>query len=316
MEGKVEACLSRENVATEKRRSCMLLTFCRTVTRRFFCAQKLAQPFSHKNMAPKAEKKPKEPDPPPSAWMPLNPQRKEFVACLGAVVRHNRNGCDAVRGKQALSGGRFRLIYEISPADTAGFGICVGVCAHVHDPPPAEPVEEGGKDKKKKVAAPAPLPYDVPSKTPFVTTSLSSAWGYCPSSGQLMSTDDVRKGLFEGSGLLGGSRIHPVPMRTVRCAAGMEVAIELYLPALDPVDAAMARRTFATGLNPLDMRRVRASEDSLAALRPSLGFRINGGELVDSGVQSLPPAVYPWASFTRDGDTVTLRSIEKVEEHS
>lgn len=268
------------------------------------------------HMAPKAEKKPKEPDPPPSAWMPLNPQRKEFVACLGAVVRHNRNGCDAVRGKQALSGGRFRLIYEISPADTAGFGICVGVCAHVHDPPPAEPVEEGGKDKKKKVAAPAPLPYDVPSKTPFVTTSLSSAWGYCPSSGQLMSTDDVRKGLFEGSGLLGGSRIHPVPMRTVRCAAGMEVAIELYLPALDPVDAAMARRTFATGLNPLDMRRVRASEDSLAALRPSLGFRINGGELVDSGVQSLPPAVYPWASFTRDGDTVTLRSIEKVEEHS
>eukprot|EP00900_Chrysochromulina_parva_P017576 jgi/Chrpa1/2581/Chrysochromulina_OHIO_Genome00017946-RA len=82
------------------------------------------------HMAPKAEKKPKEPDPPPSAWMPLNPQRKEFVACLGAVVRHNRNG-------------------------------------------------------------------------------------------------------------------------------------------------------------------------------------INGGELVDSGVQSLPPAVYPWASFTRDGDTVTLRSIEK-----
>jgi len=39
VEGKVEACLSRENVATEKRRSCMLLTFCRTVTRRFFCAR-------------------------------------------------------------------------------------------------------------------------------------------------------------------------------------------------------------------------------------------------------------------------------------
>ena len=262
-------------------------------------------------MAPK-EKKPKEPEPPPSLWVPLDPSRKEYVTCLDNLVTHNRNGCDAVRGKQALAGGCFRLIYEIAPASSAGFGVAVGVCAHVYDPPPAELMEEGKKDKKK-VAPPAAPPYDVPSKTPFITTSHANAWGFCPSNGQLLSAEDVRRGLFDGA-TLGGDQIFPVPMREIRCAAGMQIAIELYLPALDPLDAAMARRTFTTGLNPLDMRGRLASEDSLSALRPSLGFRINGGTLVDSGVRSLPPAVYPWASFTRDGDAVTLMSIEKVDE--
>jgi len=252
-------------------------------------------------MAPKGkEKKATGPPEPPSCWQPLNPAKREFVSCIDAEASHCRNGTDAVRGKQALAAGRFRLVFEVSPASSAGFGMIVGVCSQLV-------VEENGK-----VAIP-PVEYTGPMMPSFVTSSQACAWGFCPSTGQLASVADVTKGLYDGARL--GRQLHETPMRAVRAAAGMSIAMEVFVPAYDPADAAIARRTFATGLHPLDMRgRQPGTDDTLEAPRPSLGFRINGGELVDSGVQSLPPAVYPWVSLGCQGDKVTLVSIEKMDE--
>jgi len=262
-------------------------------------------------MAPKKNDKVKEPEAPPSVWMPLNPAKKEMISCIGAVATHRRNGSDAVRGKLPLAGGRFRLLYEVtSPASSAGFGLVVGVCSDVFSPP-APAADEGKKDKKKGGGAPPPLPYDVPSKTPFVASSHNGGWGFCPSNGRIAITDDAAtKGLFDGVHL--GKQIHDVPMSSVRSAHGMSVAVELYIPPYDPIDAAMSRRRFNTSLHPIDMRR--QPMESLATRRPYLGFRINGGDLIDSGVQSLPSAVYPWVCFGRDGDCVALVSMEKMDE--
>ena len=80
-------------------------------------------------MAPKKEKAPKAPPPPPSDWIPES-KSKDFMDCNEAVVTHLRAGrADAVRAKPLLAQGRFRITYEITHSSSpVAQDMLLGVC--------------------------------------------------------------------------------------------------------------------------------------------------------------------------------------------
>lgn len=263
-------------------------------------------------MAPKKEKGPVAPPEPPSVWQPLNAKSKDFLQCSDGRVTHFRHGVDAVRGKQALGAGSYRIIYELSNAgSSAGFGLIVGVCA---DPGECDAGPTTGASKQIHDI------FHQSKNSTFATYSHQYGWGIAPSSGRLVTTSDLAKGVYDGAQI--GKPIHEVPMQAVRIATGMSIAMELHLPALDETDAAVSRRTFQTGLNPLDMRggarsptaarphrsakdqpawrawvrvgltdtvarmpSARDCQNELYLERPSMTFRINGGPPIDAGVK-------------------------------
>lgn len=249
-------------------------------------------------MAPK-DKKPKAPPEPPSCWVAVDERMKESVRLdEGTVVSLRAGRPSAVRGKEALAGGRYRLAYEIVHADSpAGWGLLLGVCS-------------ANAQAGQKASAGIKAIFGQTERPPFAQHSHATAWGLCPSSGQLVRTDDAAKGLFDGAAQ--SKPIFEKPMKSYRQTTGTTVVLELSLPPLDPEQAALAKRSFSTNLHPLHKRG--GPTGAAAARVPTLSFSINGGPLVDSGVHGLPESLYPWVMLAREGDAVSLVSLERFDD--
>jgi len=254
-------------------------------------------------MAPKKEKKKKEPPPPPSVWTPATPSAAPWVICdLGAVTGLRAGTHAVVRGKEPLCSGHFRLVYEVTRCDNpAGYGLLIGVCSC-----------SSANDPSAVSASKTASTLAVDS---FNTGGHAVAWALCPSTGKLVTTHETGRGAYDGA--TQGTQLMEVPMASKRNTQGMNIVIEIFLPAYeDNQQSAIAQRTYSRSLHPLVMRHaamIDKEQRSFAHGRPSMAFSIDGGELIDAGVPVLPSALYPWVMLGREGDCVTLASIERLD---
>ena len=237
--------------------------------------------------------------------MPVDDKCKPHVLLAeGAVTHLAGSRCAAVRGKEPLASGVYRLSYQItSSSSPAGYGIVLGVCS-CEDPDSSAAAANRAKTIQDDSGLTGSFVF-----SPFGRTN---GWGLSPSTGRLVRTDTLTNdGIFDGGKL--GKELTDVPMKHARTASGMIVVIELTLPALDSEAAAIARRNFSQTLHPLDMRKSRQPALGQTGYG-SMAFSVNGGPMVDAGVLSLPTTLYPWVAVTREGDAVNLASIEKLSD--
>ena len=142
-------------------------------------------------MAPK-EKKAKEPEAPPSDWV-ARQSSAEFMACLDGCVTHLRSGrADAVRGKQLLAQGLFRLTFEVTHTSSPDANdLLIGVCDAA-----AWSTEESreGVNSAHELLQGAFGQSSGRLWQTFGRHGHAVAWGFEPKTGRVVSTSDVCAG--------------------------------------------------------------------------------------------------------------------------
>jgi hypothetical protein len=272
-------------------------------------------------MAPKKDKKVKEPEPPPSEWVARS-QSKEWMQCIEGAVTHLRAGRpDAVRGKTLLAQGKFKLAYEVTHSTSSNAqDILLGVC---------DASAWAAEESKDGITAATEALQNALGQSSgrrwqtFGRHGHAAAWGFEPRTGRLVTSPDVNCGKRAG-GILGKCCVpnevdeagRPLLYAFPRKST---VVFEIELPELSDQHFEIARRAFSTGLHPLNAGALRgreAIEPPAAPAAPpghrTLAVSLNGGPFVDCGI-ALPPAVFPWVMLTWQDDQVTLVSCEKCE---
>ena len=269
-------------------------------------------------MAPKAAKKPKEPEGPPSEFVARG-SSKEWMTCAENKVTHTRPGrADSVRGKQLLAQGRFRITYEITHTSSPDAqDVLLGVCDAAAWS--ADESKDGFNAATDQLQA-AFGHTAIRRWQTFGRHGHAVAWGIEPKTGRLVSTPDVCSGRF-GAGVLGGALVEnerdfegrPIRYQLPRHST---VVLEVNMLDLDETNYEVHQRSFSSSLHPLQATGLRGAAAVASPVsasereRRTLSVSVNGGEFVDAGV-SLPPAVFPWVMLTWQGDTITMTACEK-----
>ena len=269
-------------------------------------------------MAPKGSMAAAQEEAPPNSWVPHNRsgtylskktgEPKQAFSCTmigqqhSPTLMHLRGGVpDTAHGALKIERGVWRVTYVISQAASNGaFGMLIGVTdGEVWDAPESRASKEIAAIFSKA---------EVQKEPPRTV-----AWGICPSTGKLVTSHDVRVGVFGGA-LVSKQLVPRAGLR--QSAKNATVVIELQMLSYDEDTSAIARREYAMPLHPLaftggNPRRQKQSGDRAPPKYNTMLVSVNGGPMVPTDVR-LPATVYPWALMQWEGDAVTLESVVKI----
>lgn len=268
-------------------------------------------------MAPK-EKKKAEPALPPSDWV-AREASKEWMGCAEGAVTHLRAGkADAVRGKQLLANGHFRVTFEVThTSSTDAQDMLIGVCdaAAWSSEESKAGVSAAGETLQKAFGHEGGAKWQT-----FGRHGHAVGWGFEPKTGRLVTTPDVSCGRFAG-GMMGKALVanetddagRPMKWSFPRKST---VVLECNMLELDEARYEIQRRSFGSTLHPLQAGALRGHDAVAPPVkvtpqeRRTLSVSVNGSPFIEAGV-ALPPAVFPWVMLTWQGDTVTMVACER-----